>query len=453
MTEASTAAKKQAYDGAIDELALQLATYRNILPVLYPEKPNFQMPDDEASYKKMAKELVENGKTTVTGKNGDTLEISLDDRDPNSLDKRDTRTGGSVKEALGVTNINKIGSKSGFNAFASAIEDAVEENSSDFMPDLLKGASIKNVLLGLLQWVMGGFQGSLREIIANLTANNVHDKVTSNLRELRTERPDMAAMLTEDTIKKTADSAYSGVMEKAGVEVAGAPKKKTFADIVPITIDDAKVAKARNDVYQKIMYPRDDDPLSQQITNRMISGRKASNVGSFVNFIDVFGWTGLSDADLKVSAEKVASTIAGSIADYTTDPKTAKALAGLSKEDYVNAVVAQVSNDLKKNESKLGLPKSLDSKAANGKTNLENFEEEVRVKLLEGNNYEKLSAATRLAARSEEATKVAFGQARGAAKGANDLGISTAQKPGEVIVAMTGKDTALTPDSPTSGRA
>jgi hypothetical protein len=424
MTEAAVAAKKQAYDAGVNELARSLATYRKLIPTLYP---GINMPaiTDEAAYQKMARDLLEKKKTTIG-----TTTISIDPNDPDNLDARDSKNGGQFKKALGVTDLNQLVSSKGLDAFSSAIGDAVEKNSSDI--GFLRGASIQNVLAGLFQWIMGGFAGGfdgLKKQIAEVTAENIHADVTANLTRLRGEKPELASMLSDERIRQAADGSYYAAMDKAGFAVPEAPQQPTFNDIVPVTIDSEVI---RRKVYAATLNPASGVDLETRIREQYTKG--VDEFKSSRGWYNPKKYLAPKADEIAAAARNTAPVIADSISRVVTDQKTAAKLADMTPEKYADFVAAQVRGDLEKRESTLGFAfKFSDKKPGSDQTYLDDFTNTVRQGILA--NHSELASASRMAA-TNAPSQMPTG-ALSAAKGARDAGMGNAM-PAEEILAQAG---------------
>lgn len=374
MTKAALEAKNTAMDGAVSGYADALLSYRKLLPTLYSQDaPGFEMPDlvledpknptGNSNYKRIAKALITDGKARVQGKDGRFIDITLDDTDPESLDARDSKNGGVFKKAIGVDNLNSLGSGARANNFSDAVENAVEKNSSDI--GFLKGASIGNALSGFARWasnvgwmkaigtlIMSLFSGKgipqeLQQSIAQVTAENIRSDLTENLK---------GQGYTPDEIKTASDRAYYATLEKAGFADPSAPKVSSDPRaIAAVTLDDAKVKETRNEVYRAVMHPRNEDSLGEKIGKEFV---KKKNDSGFLS--RNLAWVrGVSNEGLMKSGERVAETIATSIADFTTNPDQAQQLARMDRNTYASTVADNTIAALRKDEKKFALPKKL----------------------------------------------------------------------------------------------
>lgn len=438
MTQAALDARNAAMNGAVGEYADALYSFRKLLPSLYSDKPGFEMPElvldnpadpanSNSNYKRMAKALLDDGKVNIQGKDGQTIQVSLDDGDPDSLDARDTRQGGIFKNSLGVRNLNAIGSGKRASGFADAVQDAVEKNSSDI--GFLKGASIMNALSGLIQWVLGGFKGGmtgLMQTIATVTAENIRTDLTENLK---------GKGYTHDEVKKAGDAAYYATLDKAGFADPKAPKKITDPrNITAITMNDAKVQEMRNTVYDTVLNQRDEKDqknLTEKIADKFVSNKRSGFLSNN------FGWVrGVTEAKLTNSAGKVASNIAANIADFTTNPDSSQRLVKMPREQYAAAVADNAVEGLRRDQASFGLPDALTD------AQLNQFREEIRAGVIE--SYDKLHTATSLAATNVKqptlasATNSAFEQAK-ASLGQNNAGISGASQANDGSLGELGK--------------
>jgi len=415
MTQAALDARDAAMDGAVGEYADSLYSFRKLLPSLYPDKPGFEMPElvyddpsnpgkSNSNYKRIAKALLEDGKVRIQGKDGQFIEVTLDDADPNSLDARDTKNGSVFKNSLGVKNLNALGSGKRAKDFSEAVQNAVEKNSSDV--GFLKGASWGNAISGLMSWfskvgflkgiggllsfVFSGFKkmpDGLEREIAETTAKNIRSDLTENLK---------GKGYTHDEVKKAGDAVYYATMEKAGFADPKAPKKADPRSIAPITMDDAKVAEMRNKVYNAALYPEGQKDLGTQIGEQFVEAKRS---GFFSNN---FGWVrGVTESKLMAAGGKVATSIAGSIADFTTNPDSAQRLYKMSREQYAATVAKNAVENLRRDQAAFGLPDTLTEEQ------LDKFR--ARIETAIANDYDKLHMATSLAATNVKQPTLASG--------------------------------------------
>jgi hypothetical protein len=270
-------AKAQAYNDTIaaseEQVALKLKPKFQNLAVFYPD---LKIPDvkDEATFRRITKELIDTRQFTAESKNGETMVISLDD-----LNQKDNALGGLVKKEAKVKNLQElVPTRDQLKSTANAVAEGVEEN----LGSSFGGASWSNFLSGAMSWLgkaltwliqgltngfkFGEFPGFM-DTVAGTTADNMKESVGNNLKKLRETRPDMANMLTDDAIVGVTSEVHDQALVAAGVAVAKKSSKPSLADIP----------------YDPL--PTIAPPKAEAVTDVVLSGNPEEQVGTALNAI------------------------------------------------------------------------------------------------------------------------------------------------------------------------
>jgi|GEM_PF-6157951 len=219
MSEKARKAYTETQEAIVEKVAIGLKKNGNIVKLAQLAGEPMELPQDDAEYRRIAKELIETRKFTFKDKDGKfavdddgkKIEITIEKIDERRVAFKDMPED-KRKEMLGdlaSSPLDKLipDSKRSAN-IAKAVSEGVEENTGMF--SFLGGATIMNAIIGLFQWIMSGFEGGfdgLKSSIANVTANSIAKSTETRLRELG-ESP--------ENIKEVSESVRTKALKEAG---------------------------------------------------------------------------------------------------------------------------------------------------------------------------------------------------------------------------------------------
>jgi hypothetical protein len=415
-------ARDKAYNTAIksgeDKTAAFLKSKFENLTVIYNDASTHKdlaIPTDVNEYTRMAKELIDKRQFNAATKSGGMMTITLDD-----LDKKDDELELGIKKSKGAKSLQElVPTREQLQTTAKAIASGVEEETGSI--GFLGGATVMAALTGLFKWIFSGFKGGfdgLKQTIAGVTAENMQHAVGNNLERLRASRPDMAHILTRETIDETTQTVRNEVLTQGGVAIRR-PREVTLEDVKFDSIADNQLAEARTKIHDEILQPKGGTPLhvviEDELNAKVEEAKKSAKLSDFASFLPDWKIPGVitdlkapSKETIQSASEKMAEVIATSASAFATDAKSTDSRGrrlsdpSVSKQDYARAVSDAVGEALVAYDQEgqgFGLPMNLSDpdKGHPGKTNLDAVKDKVREKLMTGENYQKLHMASTLA--------------------------------------------------------
>ncbi len=181
----------------------------------------------DAEWMRLGKQLIDQGKITIAGVEGDLYIEQLD----GVMDEQ-------IKKSLNIRSFKMlVPSRRQTEVVADTVANGVGRSTGSgigFLDDLLGGASLGDMFRGLFSWIFSGFDGGfdgLKQTIAGFTGDRMRQTVVADLTQLRTNSlgttEDISGFMTPDII----GSVGAELAKAPGQSLKGAPAPDPLAAI------------------------------------------------------------------------------------------------------------------------------------------------------------------------------------------------------------------------------
>lgn len=254
-------------------------------------------------------------KIIVIDKDGNPVEVPLSELDKLLTDK--------MKHSMGVDSIDRmVPTREQVDLISGSVASSVRESSGTgigFLDNMLGGASLGDVFMGLMSWIFSGFEGGftgLKETIADRTGARMEQSVVGDLRGLKrslngTEH-DISGFMSEEAIRGVG----AAVGDAPRASLSGASPKAGDA------LTDVKMGEFEGDM-RAVVANKIEQNIAAQMETAFKNNAKLKELYASDSYIDAAkNAVGFSEKHRKLDAlEKVRDGVSKKVATLITDPE------------------------------------------------------------------------------------------------------------------------------------